>query len=536
VAAPVPLPLGQTADPSSSPAGGTAVDRFARWLPWAVVLGVFLLALALYLRTMLGDVTWWDTGEFQTVGSVLGIAHPTGYPTYTMLAWLAQVLFQPFGSPAFRADLLNAVLAAGAAALMALAAIQLTRRWILGALAGVALAVSPQGWAIGLAADPHGLHVFFAALLIVLLLSWQSRVRAGRPDARWLLVASVVFGLSLGNHALTVLLAPGVGVFVLLVEPQLLWRRWRLTLACVIAVVATTVLVYAYIPLRASMNPPLDYADPVTWDRFKYLVLGQQFQGTFHAMPSFRAGLSQIWKQLVNNLGLVAVLSVAGGVVAFVRNVQFALLAALWFGLTFVFALGYENADIERYYLVPIMMAILWAAIALDAVWRGVETLARDATAKRVVALGGVAVGALLVLVVLLPVPDRVPDMDRSGDTGARQWMDATFDALAPNAVIVSWWNYSTPLWYGKFVEGKRPDVTIIDDRNVLDEGYGHAVNAVDAFLGKRPVYLIRTDYDLPDYQARYDLEKVPGIPDEPDGTVYLVVPPSTTSVGGAGS
>ena len=50
--------------------------------------------------------------------------------------------------------------------------------------------------------------------------------------------------------------------------------------------------------------------------------------------------------------------------------------------------------------------------------------------------------------------------------------------------MIVSWWNYSTPLWYGRWVEGQRPDVTIIDDRTILDDGYGTAQNAIDAFLG----------------------------------------------------
>ena len=88
--------------------------------------------------------------------------------------------------------------------------------------------------------------------MLVLLLAWQSRVRSGRRSAAWLVAASIVFGLSLGNHALTVLLAPGVGLFVLIVEPELLRRRWRVTLACLAALAITTVAVYAYIPLRAG--------------------------------------------------------------------------------------------------------------------------------------------------------------------------------------------------------------------------------------------------------------------------------------------
>ena len=73
----------------------------------ALVVGVVAFALA--RLALLPGVAFWDTGEFQTVGPVLGTAHPTGFPTYVLLGWLAVVLFQPFGDEAFRMNLLSAV-------------------------------------------------------------------------------------------------------------------------------------------------------------------------------------------------------------------------------------------------------------------------------------------------------------------------------------------------------------------------------------------------------------------------------------------
>ena len=61
-------------------------------LAFALVAGI---ALLLYVPTLMPDVGTWDTAEFQAIGPVLGIAHPTGYPTYTLLAWLASVVLQP---------------------------------------------------------------------------------------------------------------------------------------------------------------------------------------------------------------------------------------------------------------------------------------------------------------------------------------------------------------------------------------------------------------------------------------------------------
>ena len=52
-------------------------------------------------------------------------------------------------------------------------------------------------------------------------------------------------------------------------------------------------------------------------------------------------------------------------------------------------------------------------------------------------------------------------------------------------------WSYSTPLWYHRWVLGERPDVTIIDERNILDDGYRTMHNAIRSFFGERPVYVV---------------------------------------------
>ena len=63
----------------------------------AVVVGV--LAFAAAWLALLPGVGFWDTAEFQAVGPLLGTAHPTGFPTYVLLGWLASVVLQPLGEP-----------------------------------------------------------------------------------------------------------------------------------------------------------------------------------------------------------------------------------------------------------------------------------------------------------------------------------------------------------------------------------------------------------------------------------------------------
>jgi hypothetical protein len=125
-----------------------------------------------------------------------------------------------------------------------------------------------------------------------------------------------------------------------------------------------------------------------------------------------------------------------------------------------------------------------------------------------------VALGLAVILLVptATSLEDRAHLVDRSRDLMARSWVDRTMQTLEPGAVVVSWWSYSTPLWYAQHVEGQRPDVTIIDDRTRLDEDLGDIYAVIDANLPTRPVYVIRADpREVAGLAARYELEPIGG-------------------------
>jgi hypothetical protein len=132
-------------------------------------------------------------------------------------------------------------------------------------------------------------------------------------------------------------------------------------------------------------------------------------------------------------------------------------------------------------------------------------------------------VALLLGLALLVPTAAalnaRWADADRSGDTSAQAWLDQAFSSMADNAVVVSWWSYSTPLWYGQDVEGRREDVTIIDDSTIAWDQLGTVPQVIDSYLGKRPVYVIRVaGSDIEDLAHRYAIQPV-GSP----GNLFLV-------------
>ena len=158
----------------------------------------------------------WDTGEFQTVGPLLGTVHPTGFPAYVILGWLASVVLQPFGDPAFRMNLLSAVLVAVAAGVTVVLVRRLTGGAGSGLAAGLSWPSTPIVWQIATHADAHALHLALVAILLGLLVAGSAggRRRTGdgldrRGGPLACVAAAVVFGVALANHTLTLLLIPG---------------------------------------------------------------------------------------------------------------------------------------------------------------------------------------------------------------------------------------------------------------------------------------------------------------------------------------
>jgi hypothetical protein len=93
--------------------------------PWVVFLGSFLI----YILTAAPSVYGWDSAEYAATAYKLGVPHATGYPLYLLIAKLFTYL--PFGDVAYRLNVLSALLAAGAATIVYLLSLLITRRPIL---------------------------------------------------------------------------------------------------------------------------------------------------------------------------------------------------------------------------------------------------------------------------------------------------------------------------------------------------------------------------------------------------------------------
>lgn len=503
---------------AGSPPGGRLSAPVETLLAGLLVAGA---ALLVYWSTLLPGVFAWDTAEAQTVLPLMGTMHPTGFPVYVLVGWLASVVLQPLGDEAFRMNVLSALLVAGAAGVTVHLLRRLDVPLPLAVAGALGLALTPIAWGISAAADAHALHLLLVALLVLALVRWDGLVArrnatpgdpaAARRADRGIVLAAALLGVALANHGLTILLIPAVGLYVLAVDLEVV-RRPRLVAAALAACFGIAGLLYLELPLRAGPFPaPLVYGHPETWSGFWDIVLARQFQGDIQGLADLPARVAALARFAGSELGILAWLVPPAFVVTALRRPRYALLSGVAVAVTSMFAVSYVNASIGRYYLGPALFAWSWLAIAAGTIVEAVLARARRPSGTGrlgVRTLVALAVALALLVPTGLGLEERWRAADRSGDTAMATWLDDAMSGLAHDAVVVSWWSYSTPLWYGTLVEGRRPDLLVVDDSDIVNENLGSVEEVIDRYLGVRPVYVIRaTTKDLEALALRYVLE-----------------------------
>jgi len=124
-----------------------------------------LAALVVYSITLHPSIPGGDSGELIAVASCAGVAHPPGYPLYTLLgfAWMHVV---PFGAIAWRMNLLSAVTAAGAVGIVAWTVRRFTHSAAAALAGALALAFSTPFWKNAVVAEVFALNALLAAMVL----------------------------------------------------------------------------------------------------------------------------------------------------------------------------------------------------------------------------------------------------------------------------------------------------------------------------------------------------------------------------------
>ena len=479
-----------------------------RLFPWFGLTFILAGLLPVYLLTMPHTVGRADTFEFQVVAPQLGIAHPTGYPLYLLLAKL--FTFIPISSIAWRINLASAVFALAALTIIYLIILQLDYQPIPALLGAMAIGLTPTFWSQAIEAEVYALHALIvAAALWFILEIGEWKVESGEWGLALILAA--IIGLGLTNHLTTVFLIPAAilaTVFALhkygppsAVYRLLLTDHWLLP-KLLLAILLPLAL-YAYLPLRwAAVNE-----DMMGFGRFTDWIIGGRFQDALQwsAWLNDPTRYDVLGRLFLDNWGGFNLLLAAVGLIYLAhRHWRTAVLLFItWFGFSF-YALNYYVPDISVF-LIPsqIIVGIYWAAGVIGVVNFGRWAIERVemTDGKLGFALQSLISSLLLVPILLLAVA-HWPQLDRSAEDGLTQWGTAVLNLpLAENAAILADSEKIAPLYYLQQAEGVRPDLDIM----VLPDEAAYRAQ-LNGRIAHQTIYLARF---LPGLEGLYHLRSV---------------------------
>lgn len=404
------------------------------------LLGVVVF-LAL-LPAIHGDVTWYDAGELSVAAAGLGVAHPTGFPLFTMLGHLFASL--PLGSIPFRLALLSAcsiALATGLIHAIAIVHGACPKRSAVGAL------LFPATFVVWLHAGL--VEVYAPNVACIALLAWL--LLRDQPS---LPLAAFLSGLGLGAHATFVLSALGLWILV--------WARARDTrrILALWPWVLFGAGIIAFLPAAASRDPWLNWGDPSSlralFDHLTAAGIRSSFSHEMGVGLAANVTALQSWASLVSGSAPWLLLIVLAGLLrqrgASLSRAALLLLAAdvsfsvflnpmgqgdLQTGVPGAWALGLGAASLVGDRRLQGARRVLWTGLAVLAlVWVGGERL-----------------------------------QDRAGDEVAGAWSRVVLGQAPPGALVLASSDHlASQSLYLEGIEGFRPDLMTLVKQHIPDD------------------------------------------------------------------
>jgi len=501
-----------------------------------VALLLFVTCFACYRLTLAPTITWKhdgvDSGDLITAAHTLGVAHPPGYPLFTLLGKLFALL--PIGETAYRVNLMSAVLAASTVSLLFFALLQLVPQRldarstvVIAAASALLLAFSRVFWSQAIIAEVYSLNALIVAMTIFFAtLYWR------KGESRWLYALALALGLGLSNHFSCLLLMPGVLLLVL--------RKRRLTGTVCLGMTVLFLAglsTYLYLPLSSARHPPLDWGGPHTWSGFWWTVSAQIYREYVFGLP-----LAHLPARLGSWLSLSAAqftwLGFALGLVGiwdlWAEEREWLVFSLLSFSAVVIYSVTYNTTDSYVYLIPSFLLFAMWMARGASYLLREAIipwiSKARDHVSSRSRPLWLFTLPLLLLPVFVLGANLR--NLDLSNDREAYEYAATVFAQVPADAVIIAGTDaHVFSLRYLVYVEAAAPEAVVVAEglyeyewyKDTLlrhhpqlaipsstGDAYDQLFAFIDASLPRRPVFLTDPDDRI---LARYEHTQV--------GTLY---------------
>jgi len=461
----------------------------------------------IYILTLAPSVVQIDSGELATVQATLGIAHPTGYPLFTVLGYLFSLIPLPF-TKIFQLNILAAIYCSAAIGVFTYTIkycldnltsfktkssvqkesskkdkkkgkYQIEKsdkrdelseniKLITAVFGGLILAFSGTFWFQSTSVEVYSLHLLLINLIILFLLKAYVNSFENDKLTHWLLFA---FFLALGftNHLTTLMILPGTA--------YLYFSRYKFNSASfkklalmILLFAAVLAAVYSYLPLRASQNPILNWGNPVDWEKILRHVSGKQYQvWLFSSFDSAGKQFSHFWSILPFEFYLGLLLVVVGLFVSIFKSRKLAWFILITFVFTVLYSINYDIHDIDSYFLLAFIMLSFFAAF-------GALKILEMKSLKQDLAI------IILAVVIAVQLYFNFIKVNQSGVYTFENYTKSVLNTVPKNSIIFSYqWDYFiSASYYYQFVEDYRRDVTVIDKELLRRSWYYKQIDNCD--------------------------------------------------------
>lgn len=469
---------------------------------YVVLTSIFVFII--YLFTLAPSVVQIDSGELAAVQATLGIAHPTGYPLFTMIGYLFSLIPLPF-SKIFQLNILAAIYCSIGVGVFTYTIkycldnilvfrkknlskesakkekkkskeqstekqIEIPENFklITAVFGGLSLAFSRTFWFQSTSVEVYSLHLLLITLIIFFLLKAYVKSFENDKLSNWLLFA---FFLALGftNHLTTLMILPGTA--------YLYFSRYKFNsasfkkLALMITLfILVLIAIYSYLPLRASQNPILNWGNPIDWERIYRHVTGRQYQvWLFTSFDSAGKQFNHFWNILPFEFFIGLLFVLIGLIVSLFRSKTLGLFILISFLFTLFYSINYDIHDIDSYFLLAFIMLAFFSSFG------ALKILEMKSLPKN---YGLIGLGLVLVIQLFF----NFREVDQSGVYTYEDYTKAILNTSPKNSIIFSYqWDYFiSASYYYQYVENQRKDITIIDKELLRRSWYYNQINNHD--------------------------------------------------------
>lgn len=440
-----------------------------RWVGLGLGLAVVAVIWLTTLQTSPGapsetftdpaEVVMDDSGNFVIAWQRWGVVHAPGYPFLGLVANLITPVLRLFVTPITAASLVSWLLGLGAMAMVGLLVVRHDRTGVATVAAVGIAALGEMTWLYGSVAETYamGLLLGFASVVLAVALGEQ-------PSVKRAVALGLLFGLAVGHHRTLLALSPALALAAWPALRALPWTTWLWAgLAG-----ASTVVVYAYLPLVAALGSPWVYGrSPATWEGFLDAVLAREYEAQL--LPEYAPALALValWERVwyvAKEIGWAVVVSgaVGIGVAAYFKETR--RLAAV----LAVILMCYVFAPVGQFLLIGTHMLVMVAAVVCAVgVGLGLAALGLAQVGgrwPRAAALGAVVVA--LVLGRVTYTRNRAYVVRHSQDPLGAQMLD-TAEALADGnagvTLVEVWGPRYFNLMYDKLLTGELAQANVVD-------------------------------------------------------------------------